>query len=262
MTSITICFSQNYHNYTEDQEVFLYGDNVKLREFPNTNSEILKLLPIGEKVIIKKITDVQYEYNGISSPWYLVNYNNIEGYIVGGLISLKKQKSSYYTNAFYVYSMSKEIKDEYSETYINIRFIKDNKVNSEIKIKLFGNGEFEILISDNKGLENVKDIIVIDNYSGACGIDGGKSYIIYNGKDLIHMANTSEIGDGGIYHYESYFTFPSEKGGKKGVIVYNQENGEMKDEKTDWYITTSQQRNLIWDGKKLIPNDYDKSNEK
>jgi len=262
LTSLNICFSQtNYHSFIENQEVYLYGNNVKLRELPNTNSKIIKLLPVGAKIKIKKITDKKYDYNGIISPWYLVQSDDIEGYIVGGLISLEKHKSFYYENAFYVFSMSKEKNNDYNNIYINIRFIKDSKISSEIKVNLFGNGYFEILVSDNKGLENAKDIIVIDNYSEACGIDGGKSYIIYNGKKLVHMANTSEIGDGGIYHYNSSFIFPNDEYGKQGVIIYKQENGEMKDEKTNWYITTSQQRDLIWDGKQLIPNDYNKSSE-
>ena len=253
---INLCFSQEYHKYSENEEVFLFGNNVKLRKTPDSNSTTLKLLPIGAKVKIKKATSIMYEYNGFSSPWHLVDYKGTEGYIVGGLISLKKHKSFYNSNAFFVYSLSKR-PDTYL-SFLNVRYVKNNKVDSQIKIELFGNGSFEILNFNNKGLENANDIIVVDNYSEACGIDGGKSYIIHNGRDLIHMANTSEIGDGGIYHYISYFTFPSDEGGRKGVIVYNQENGEMKDENTNWYITTSQQRNLIWNGVKLIPDNYNK----
>lgn len=251
---INFCFSQEYHKYSENEEVFLFGNNVKLRKSPNLNSETLKLLPIATKVKIIKPTEIEYVYNGFSSPWHLVEHDGTEGYIVGGLISLKKHPSFYETDGYFVYNLSKDT--DTSLNFLNIRFVKNSKVNSEIKIALFGNGAFEILNFDNKGLENAQDIIVIDNYSEACGIDGGKSYIIYNGKKLIHMANTSEIGDGGIYHYESYFTFPVDKGGKKGFIIYNQENGEMKDENTNWYITNSQQRNLIWDGNKLTPIDY------
>ena len=254
--TVNICFSQDYHRFSENEEVFLFGDNVKLRKSPNINSETLKLLPIGTKVKVKKATDIIYEYKGFSSPWHLIDYNGTEGYIVGGLISLKKHKSFYDSNGFFLYNLSKD--DSNHLNSVNIRFIQNTEIISEVKIRLFGNGSFEILNYDNRGLENVKDIIVIDNYSEACGIDGGKSYIIFNGENLIPMANTSEIGDGGIYHYESNFTFPSDEGGKKGVVIYNQESGEEKDEESNWYITTSQKRNLIWNGTELIPNDYNK----
>jgi len=251
---INLCFSQDYHKYSENEEVFLFGNNVKLRKSPNINSETIKLLPIGTKLEIRKNTTILYEYNGISSPWYLVNHNGLEGYIVGGLISLKRHKSHYSSDSFFLYGLSKN--NEHSSKSINIRLVSNHKISNEIQIQLFGNGDFEILNFNNKGLENVNDIIVIDNYSEACGIDGGKSYVINNLGKLTHMGNTSEIGDGGVYHYESYFTFPTDEGGKKGVVIYNQENGEEMDEKTNWYITTSQKRELVWNGKKLIPDNY------
>lgn len=253
---VNICFSQDDHKYSENEEVFLFGDNVKLRASPNVNSEVLELLPVGTQIKIKKVTNKLYQYNGIKTLWYLVDYNGIEGYIVGGLISLKKHNSFNDPNSFFVYNLSKEINTDLNA--VNIRFIKNDTINSEIKIELFGNRSFEISNFDNRGLENVNDIIVIDNYSESCGIAGGQFYIICNSKGLVYMARTYEVGDGGMYHEKSTFTFPSDEGGRKGIIIYNQESGEMKDETTNWYITTSQQRDLQWSGIKLMPDSYNK----
>lgn len=45
------------------------------------------------------------------------------------------------------------------------------------------------------------------------------------------------------------------------VIIYKQETEEIRDEKMDWRIITSEKQNLTWDGEKLLPENYNKSNE-
>ncbi|MFD2564961.1 SH3 domain-containing protein [Aquimarina rubra] len=256
LLAIQISVAQGYdeqYKFSVGDEVYLFGDNVKLREAPNTDSKTIGLLSIGTKVTVLKVEDDQYEYKGVSGPWYQVSYANQEGYVVGGLLSLTKHNGSISGDNYFVYGLEK---DAEGSVYVMIRSVKNKAVNSEKKFRLFGNGSFGIIHSTNKGIDQIQDIIIIDNYSEACGIDGGKSYVVYDGNQLIHMANTSEIGDGGIYHYQSEFIFPSDPGGVPDMIIYKQENGEMKDEETDWYVTTSQQRNLTWDGEKLQPEDY------
>ncbi|WP_435263280.1 hypothetical protein [Tenacibaculum sp. nBUS_03] len=49
-----------------------------------------------------------------------------------------------------------------------------------------------------------------------------------------------------------------EKGTSNRTIA--NKNAEMKDETTNWYVTTSEVRNLIWNGLKLVPDDYNKKN--
>ncbi|WP_298542957.1 hypothetical protein [uncultured Aquimarina sp.] len=241
------------YTFSVGDEVHMFGDNVKLRDAPNTDSQTLALLPIDSKAIVLAVEDSLHEYKGISMPWYKVECGDKIGYVVGGLFSFTRYNSKTGNDTYFIYGLEK---DAEGSTYATIRAVRDQKMQSEQKVRIFGNGAFEVKHYDNKGVEQMDDIIVIDNYSEACGIDGGKSYVVYSGGQLIHMANTSEIGDGGLYHYHSDFIFPSDPQGMPNIIIYKQENGEMKDEETDWYVTTSQQRNLTWDGEKLQPEDY------
>ena len=187
LISFNFSFSQNYYRFTEGQEVYLYGDNVRLRELPSTNSEVIKLLPVGTKVKIKRVTDRYFKYNGISSPWYLVQYNSIEGFIVGGLISLGIQRSYYNPDAFYVYNISKGKSYDSNKTYLNIRFVYSHQIYSDIKIQLVGNRGFDLLVTDNRGLKNATDIIIVNNYSKSCGVDRGKSYFVNTGNKIVPL---------------------------------------------------------------------------
>ncbi|WP_108869158.1 SH3 domain-containing protein [Aquimarina aquimarini] len=244
-------YSEEYI-FNVDQAYHMFGDNVKLREAPNTNSETIILLPIGSEVKILEKTKVTYTYKGIVSLWYKVAYKNTIGYVVGGLIAMDKLVGSTNKEDSFLFILSK--KDEI--TSVNVRAINKNKLINELSIRLVGNGGFSIKNEGNKGVKNIRDILIVDNESESCGVDGGKSYLFWNGIKLSNIANTSEISDGDLYHYESKYIFPDDDRGIPNVIVYQEEQGEMKDEETEWYVTIKQQCNLTWDGEKLLPENY------
>lgn len=246
---------QSYNEETrfvEDMVQFMFGDNVKLREAPGLDSKTLALLPIGSKVKVAGVTETVYTYKNITSPWYKVNYKDKIGYVVGGLLSFNRLLSTANPNTCFLFSLSK--KEELVS--VDIRVIEKGKLLDEISVKLLGNGSFQFENIGNKGMPQLQDILVIDNDSEACGINGGKSYIFWDGVKLRHVTDTSEIGDGGLYHHHSEFIFPSDENGRENIIIYKAEHGELKDEETEWYVTTTHERNLTWDGEKLLPENY------
>src|SRR5690606_24803699 len=66
----------------------LYGDRVVLRKEPNSTSEALDTLMIGEEIKIIDKTEETMFFNGLESNWYKVKHGKKNGYILGGLIAL------------------------------------------------------------------------------------------------------------------------------------------------------------------------------
>ncbi|CAN0602027.1 unnamed protein product, partial [Ectocarpus sp. 12 AP-2014] len=94
----------SYHYPNFDLKIggqyFLFGDNVKFRTAPDTNSEVIALLTIGSSVEIIEKSNKILSYNGMDSPFYKVSHKGKTGYILGGLISLEKQEYEDYTYLF------------------------------------------------------------------------------------------------------------------------------------------------------------------
>ena len=84
-------------SFRSGDQVYLFGDQVKLRSAPGTEGEVLSLMDIGETVTILEATDKHMMYNGIEWPWYKVQRNEEEGYVLGGLLAIRCQQLDGYT---------------------------------------------------------------------------------------------------------------------------------------------------------------------
>ena len=81
--------SENYE-FVSNETAYLFGNDVKLREAPSSESEVIDLLKINEEIKIIEKTAFQQLYDGIDWHWYKVEYKDKLGYILGGLISLDR----------------------------------------------------------------------------------------------------------------------------------------------------------------------------
>lgn len=61
---------------------YLFGDNVRLRIAPTSESEIVAVLKIGKRLEVLEKSNVKTTFKGIESPWYKVKYKNEVGYIL------------------------------------------------------------------------------------------------------------------------------------------------------------------------------------
>ena len=105
ITNFSFSQETKYHNPYLDlksgEYYYLFGNDVKFRILPDTNSEVIELLKIGTEIqIIEKSSEI-LNYNGIESPFYKVKYNDKTGYILGGLISLEKR--NFKNSKYFVY---------------------------------------------------------------------------------------------------------------------------------------------------------------
>ncbi|MDO5970064.1 SH3 domain-containing protein [Flavivirga aquimarina] len=245
-------FSQEiiYHNPNFDlkngENYYLFGNDVKFRQLPDLTSEVIDLLKIGTEVVILEKTENKLNYNGIESPFYKVKYKNKIGYILGGLISLEKKeiKNSKY---FFAY---KKTEDNYS---IIIRHLNEKSELTE-NSSILTTYEFSIDLFDNKGIDNVENILFVNYLAEACGIDGGGIFFFKTESELKKILEISQVSDGGVYWLKEKLIFPTDENGIKGKIVYQKEIGNYEDEETNWIEIKITSRELEWKNGDLIPN--------
>lgn len=236
-----------YSDYTFESgtKVYVFGDHVTLRSAPTIDAEVLHLLRIGEPVIISKKEEATKIYRGIKSPWYEVTYRGKKGYVLGGLLSLDKIQLKGDT---FLFSMSSQ-NDAY---YLNTRLLQENTPYEEVTTRL-KNTTFSIKAYNNKGLEGVHTIVLVDYFSEACGEEGGGTYIFNTDDGLVNAFNYSSIGDGGIFSYGEIYTFPNDPNGVKGQILYNSITESVIDDEGDSeeMKVTKESKVFVWKNNKL-----------
>lgn len=246
-----IVFGQTTKYLTGDYEfengeiAFMFGDDVKLREQASTESNVLTLLKIGDKIEIIEKTNDRLRFDGMDSPWYKVKFQDKIGYVLGGLISADKVS---YKNFTYLVSF----KIEGDITFLKTRIL-DSKQGYIENTSQLNSHVFSISAHGNKGLDDVLSIFEVDYMAEACGIDGGGIYLFFNGKDLLKAIDFSQVGDAGEYWYFEEYIFPSDENGISGKILYKREVGETKEHETEWVETKLTQRMLEWKNNQVLP---------
>ena len=236
--------SENYE-FKNGEIAYMFGNDVKLREQPNTKSEVLSLLKIGEQIEIVEKSNSEMEFDGIKSPWYKIKTENKVGFVLGSLISLDKVING---NQTYLISLKKDG----LKLFIKTRVLENDLEFTENVSQLL-TGEFSIKVTGNKGLENIINIFEIDYLAESCGVNGGGIYLFYDGKELIKAIDYTQVADADLYWFIEEYIFPNEKDGIKGKIVYKSEIGETKEYETEWTESKATRRVLEWNGKEILP---------
>lgn len=241
-------YISRFSTFENNNIEYLFADNVKFRETPDLQSNIIELLKIGTPIKILEKSEQTLEFDGINSNWYKISINDKVGYILGALISVDNFKSPK-TNSSFKFQISQ---NEEKDFFLKVRVISNENF-KEYKYKLIGE-EFAFQFKDNNGLNNLDNIIIVDYIAEACGIENGRTYLFWNNSSLIKIADLSAMADGGIYSYDETFIFPIDINGIKDKIVYRKTTQTQEDEETNWVKETTETREYIWNGEILNPN--------
>ncbi len=248
LTILTICLFTNAQEkplciydecgFEPGQTVYLFGDQVQLREAPTLKSKVLKRLPIGTRLVVREKHENSWPYKGVDHHFYKVAYNNMEGYVLGGLISLEKKTINTIVHLF-GYSRTGD------EDYLLIRSLKKDGSFTEKSTRL-ANGQFYLSALGNKGLPNIEGILFVDYLAEACGVEGGGIYLFQQEGALHQVARLSQVSDAGVYYFWEEFIFPDDNHGIPGKIRYKKEMGENLDESSHWKKTSKETKILVW----------------
>ncbi|MFB9052487.1 SH3 domain-containing protein [Formosa undariae] len=240
-----IDYSNTYSDFENGKNYFMFGDNVAFRAAPDTASKAIDVLHIGSEIKILEKSEQTVLYNGIASNYYKVNYNGKVGYVLGGLISLgKKEKGT--SKYFYTYGKKD---DSY---YIIIRHLNETLDINEVTSAL-STQTFSLEIYDNKGIENIGNIIFVNYLAEACGVEGGGIYFFESHGVMKKVFTISQISDAGVYWFHEELIFPNDTDGVQGKIVYKKEYGTYQDEATNWVEVNTVSRELQWKAGEIIP---------
>jgi hypothetical protein len=243
-------------DFTIGSTQYLFGDNVILREGPSKNSNELETLYIGTELIIKAQDNETMLHKGYTCHWYKVRTaGGKTGYIMGGLIA---RAYATVNDSKYVITV-RRTEDE--RTAVEYRCIKKSGgyLSGEADLSTYS---FLVKADGNRGLEGIESMLFIDYYAEACGVDGGGVYIFNDGEKLIKAMKVSSLVDGGSFWFNEELTFPDDKGGEKGLVIYEREHGQEMDEETQWMKTNINRLNLMWIDGAFSPDvskiDFDK----
>ena len=225
-------------DFTKGEVVYLFGDDVLLREAPTVESKILGKLEIGTHMVILEKHKNSWPYKGIDSPFYKVDYKGTEGYILGGLIALEKKTVHGVTHLF---GRAKSAQQD----YLLIRTLKGDGKFTEKSVRL-DNPQFYLTAQGNKGLSQIDAMLYVDYLAEGCGVEGGRIYFFQKGDSLYQVARLSQIFDAGVYAIQEEFIFPEDVDGVEGKIRYTKELAEYYDDAANWEKKSLESKELVW----------------
>lgn len=265
--------NESYHQFKVGATSYLLADNVNVREKPSSKGAIIANLPIGTAVKIIKVSNKKLRLNGFKTNWYKVSFeaeNNVSsGYVWGGLIAegTVRGVDSKVLFLYGIASVKKEDKGDYTseEGIIQVRACKNHQELSKIKLKSASNylnihhwlGNY-----GNKGLNNVVDILEFGESAESCGGVNACNVIFWDGKNLM-LAKTLYPGSDAPAYASDRLIFPSDKGGEKGKIIGDQEEGWYSQDQEKDIVEYRKQVEYIWTGttlqqtKVLLDKKYD-----
>jgi hypothetical protein len=224
---------------------YLFGNDVKFRKLPDTNSEVIELLKIGTQIKIIGKSSKTHNYNGFDSHFYKVKFKNKVGYILGGLISIEKKENA---SSIYFFVYKKHAKFDYS---IIIRHLNKNLELKEAEYEL-ATSKFSLELHDNKGIEGIENVLYLNYLGDACGFDNGGIYYFQLENELKKVFVITQYGNEEGWQTE-YLIFPNDEKGIQGKIVYQKELAVYKDHATNWVESKKTSRELKWENGEIIP---------
>lgn len=231
------------YEFEKGSTELLYGDKVVLRKKPSSESGAIDTLSIGSKVKILENSQELITINGKESYWYKVKTKKGTGYVAGGLIALDSREVNGGTYMVIV----AQVEDQYK---FRVRYLKDGDFYGK-EGDLF-TYSFQIRVHDDRGVQGIESMLLIDLFAEACGVDGGYTYLFNDGERLINAIHCAEVGDGGFWFSET-LTFPDERGWGTH-IDYEREVGEPMNDDYSWYQSKKDALTLEWKEGQLEPN--------
>lgn len=236
----------SYYTFENGSNQVLYGDNVVFRKEPNAASEPLDTLFIGTEIKIIDKTEETMSINGLESNWYKVKHGKQTGYILGGLIALDYREID---DVRYLVTVASR-EDRY---FVRARVLNPDNTYYGHESSLNTNS-FYLEVFDNRGLEGIGNMLVINMIAEACGVDGGAIYLFNDGTRLIDAIHLASVSDAGVFWYNESLTFPTDEDGFEGVVYYERNSGEYLDEELEITREVTNTAVLRWINGSFYPN--------
>ena len=262
--TVDLNFSTVESLYDKNIEEYHYAlaDSVNIRKCPTLNCEKTGILRIGQRMILKKMSEKIDTINEIKSYWYKIQTENNSGWIFGSFIAQQAFGSVSDPSVKFVYGLKGfDHNENWSIKIYQIRAIKNNKEIDRIEFPIYTTYINSIKTIGNQGLNNLKDVIVIDiPCVGGCGCTTGELVIFWNGEKFSKVEEL--LGSADAWASDSKrFIYPTDMEGIENTIVKVSELyiEEISEDKIKRGITKEY---FKWNGNELISDLTKKTEEK
>lgn len=235
---------------------------------PNLNSKVVSRIPVATKVRIEQVTADTMKNSGFTAPWCVVSFDYYGktqgGYVWGGDLAfvtyeVNEKSDSIRNGLVYLAGVQKAETEKNMWTLL----VKVTRNHSEIASKeIVTEAEPTYFASiyryGNLAYDNVLDVLEFKSYYPANGYPSSENLLFFNGSDLIHVLETSDVSDVNTYDSQD-FLLSCDKGGVQNHVVvvnnaFTMEEMEKPNGKTE-LVTTKHKFSIVlykWDGKELI----------
>lgn len=231
---------------------YVIGNKARVRVEADINAAVAAELPIGAEIIPTEQVNNATTIDGVEAPWYRVQFKQAgkpkEGFIWGNLIAKGAAKSK--DGLIFMFGTGRKQKDlsvgtEYTSQF---RVAKDGKELAKLEVKegVDFKSKQTVTLTDGRGLAGVQHIFAVEFLQEYCGGKGNTMFLFWTGEKLIH-AHSSFDGSDAPYYATEKQVFPTDKGGKKDMVILLRETGEHEVPKS----VKKEKVSLKWNGKKL-----------
>ena len=260
-----------WHTFEENKVVtaFTAVTDANVRDKPNTTAAVVAKLPIATKVTIEMVTTDTMKLNGYNAPWckvsYLLGDKKQTGYLWGGGLAavafeVKDEYDENRKDLIYVAGVSKV--DAKGEKWtMHIRAVRKGVELAKTEVTQIADvGYFAQLKNlGSLGFDKALDAVDFNLNYPACGYAYVSNLIIFTGKKLTPVLETTSVSDAGAFYSSEDYIIPSEKGGIANHIIFVKSSAEYeeKEVKKDEFVQVLQKQEYSialykWTGEKLV----------
>ncbi len=248
--------------YFDYNYFFVAASNVNMREAPSLGAPVVAKLQIGEQLKRVELEESARDtIGGVADRWQHVTYGKVTGFVWRPLLAYGAFKARSNPDILFLLANVGSKGDSMKIMILKAGEVIQTETFAARKHKL---GGFTSI--GKMGLDNVEEIICVQEVMHFCGDYKRDIMYAWDGEKLHHFftAFDGSESDGSILSLaQEYLLFPSDIGGKKGLLLYYNETGDnysdqgkILDDRTfngkPVRYLSKVHKQFFWNGKKLI----------
>lgn len=253
--------------WAPNDTVAIFGDKINVRSQPSTDAATVTQLMAGDEVQIMEVNEQTSTLNGLTLPWYKVQWNRgkSNGFIWGGLLSIMPPAATGDTR--FVAGVLKAVKktpDDLPEYSFEIRAVRNGAVSGKVSTTVRSEGSVYLrpIEQGARGLKGYTSLMILSIGFEACGYPWHEWYVLWNGSQLSALPICQSVADGGVFSHTEKYVFPQGLDeytpghfGDETQVYFSIQHQEMEEREdgTGWDENGwTRARLMRWDGKQWI----------
>ncbi|MCC6283574.1 MAG: SH3 domain-containing protein, partial [Saprospiraceae bacterium] len=190
---------QNFlFQWSPNDTAAIFGDKINVRSRPSTDAETVAQLTAGQEVVISEVSTETATLNGLTLPWYKIQWNNgkSNGFVWGGLLSIMPPAATGDTR--FVAGVLKSVRntpDDLPEYSFEIRAVRNGAVSSKVSTTIQSEGSVYLrnIEQGARGLKGYTSLMILSIGYEACGYPWHEWYVLWNGSQLSALPTCQSV---------------------------------------------------------------------